>query len=80
MLDGEGTVCLFRNIFDTDCPGCGMTRALHHAIRLEFSSAFELNSFIAIVFPLLTYLWMKYVRHYFREMKESLRFIISNAE
>ena len=32
--------CPFRLMFGVPCPLCGMTRALYHAVRLEFREAF----------------------------------------
>lgn len=33
--------CLFLTIFGIPCPGCGMTRALLAALRLDFPAAFS---------------------------------------
>ena len=33
--------CPIKAIFNIDCPGCGMTRALKSAIQLDFAQAFS---------------------------------------
>ena len=35
------TDCPFRFFFGISCPGCGMTRALLAALRLDFAAAFS---------------------------------------
>ena len=35
------TGCPFRFFFGISCPGCGMTRALLAALRLDFAAAFS---------------------------------------
>lgn len=52
-------VCLFRNLFGTECYGCGMTRAVFSLLRLDFGAAWEYNRLIVIVAPLLTYIYIK---------------------
>jgi len=37
------TVCPFRNFTGLPCPGCGMTRAFHHLVHLEFAQAASAN-------------------------------------
>lgn len=33
--------CPFKSLFGIDCPGCGMTRALIAALKLDFKTAFH---------------------------------------
>ena len=37
------TGCIWKKCFGVPCPGCGYTRALLAACRLDFGSAFSLN-------------------------------------
>ena len=55
------TVCLFHNLFGTECPGCGMTRALYSLLHLDFAAAWEYNRLSVLVAPLLAYLYLKEV-------------------
>ena len=33
--------CVYRLLFGVSCPGCGMTRAVFAALRLDFAAAFR---------------------------------------
>lgn len=33
--------CIYKTLFGIPCPGCGMTRAVLSALRLDFKSAFS---------------------------------------
>ncbi len=58
--DGED-LCLSKVFFDIECYACGMTRAIMHCIHLEFYEAFYYNSLSFIVFPILCFLWSKWI-------------------
>jgi len=58
-LNGQRSVCLFKNIFGVECWGCGITRAVLSTIQFNFTAAFNYNKLIVIVFPLLVYVWGK---------------------
>lgn len=59
FFDQGESVCLSVLFFDMTCYGCGMLRALKHLIFFDFSGAWELNKLSFIVFPLLSYVWIK---------------------
>ncbi len=44
-------VCPVRCFFGIPCPGCGMTRALLSALRLDFSAAFAYHPLWVAVLP-----------------------------
>ena len=58
-LNGQHTVCIFKNIFGYNCPGCGLTRATVSVVQFHFKDAYCYNKLIVIVFPLLAYIWFK---------------------
>jgi hypothetical protein len=58
-LNGQHTVCLFKNLTGHECWGCGITRAVVSAVQFHFAAAFQYNKLIVIVFPLLVYQWGK---------------------
>ena len=60
-LNKQPSICLFKNIFGFDCYGCGITRAIISGVQLNLQSALEYNHMVAIVLPLLTYIWIKTV-------------------
>lgn len=53
------SICIFKNVFGIECVGCGITRAIHNVVHFNFTDAYEFNSFVFIVFPLLLYVWLK---------------------
>ena len=58
-LNGQHTICLFKNLTGHECWGCGITRAVVSVVQFDFAAALHYNKLIVIVFPLLVYEWMK---------------------
>ena len=69
IFDGQ-TICLFKNIFEFDCFGCGITRAIFLVFEGDIFGAYRLNPGVLIVFPILVSLWVGLV---YKEIK-SFRF------
>ncbi len=44
--------CMSVILFDMECYGCGMTRAIQHLLHLDFQKAYEFNKLSFIVLPL----------------------------
>lgn len=44
------TVGIFAGCF---CPACGLTRAVSHALHLNFQNAWDMNKLVIIVLPLI---------------------------
>lgn len=53
--------CPFRLILGISCPGCGMTRALHSMLRLDFSGAFHYHPLFWTIPLIFIYLFAKYI-------------------
>jgi hypothetical protein len=47
------SICLARNLFGVECPGCGMTRAISCVLHGDFPTALRYNKLVALLFPLL---------------------------
>lgn len=62
LLEAVHPVCIFRNIFNTDCPGCGMTRAVLSVMHGDLTSALRYNRLVVLVFPLLGYVYVQAIR------------------
>jgi hypothetical protein len=60
-LDNGPTICLSKLLLKMDCPGCGMTRAVMHAIHFDFNGAWGFNKLVIIVLPIIIYLFCKEV-------------------
>ena len=61
ITEGKHTICLFRNLFDTECWGCGMTRALFSLLHGAWTDAWDYNRMVVVVAPLLVYIYLKRV-------------------
>ncbi|MCS7004780.1 MAG: DUF2752 domain-containing protein [Cytophagales bacterium] len=64
FFDRGQSLCLSVLLFDVECYGCGMTRALMHLFHFDFRAAWDLNKISFLVFPILSYL-------YFQELLQS---------
>ncbi len=51
-FDHGRATCVSVILFDMECYGCGMTRAIQHLLHLDFQSAWTYNKLSFIVFPL----------------------------
>lgn len=71
FFDHGQSVCLSVLLFDTECYGCGMTRAIQHLIHLDFGASNSFNKLSFIVFPLLTIMWFKEIRQLYRKLNTS---------
>jgi len=54
----SGIHCLIRTVFGIVCPGCGLTRAILAALRLDLAAAFGYNAMFWSV-PLLYLYYLK---------------------
>jgi len=59
ILKSGTTVCLWKNLFHTNCLGCGMTRAFYALCHFKFEEAMNYNSKIFVIAVLLFYIWIK---------------------
>ncbi|HXG01258.1 MAG TPA: DUF2752 domain-containing protein [Bacteroidota bacterium] len=53
LLTSAPPVCLFKNLFDTPCAGCGMVRALSALLNGDLAGACAYNPGALIVGPLM---------------------------
>lgn len=60
FFDTGQSVCLSVVFFNTECFGCGMTRAIMHLIHFDVDGAIEYNLLSFIVLPALIILWFIY--------------------
>ena len=75
------TGCPLRFFFGISCPGCGMTRALLAALRLDFATAFSYHPlFFLLPFFLLSYYLEPYIdcsRHYVLLISVVILFVLT---
>lgn len=55
-FDEGQSICISVLLFDIECFGCGMTRAIQHLLHLDLSGALYYNKFSFVVFPLIIFL------------------------
>ena len=59
QFDDTGVIiCPSRFLFDIECFGCGMTRAVLHFHHFDFEEAVYHNVFILLIYPLLVVMWL----------------------
>jgi len=66
--DGE-SMCLSVILLDTECPACGMTRAIQHLLHFNFETASQYNKLAFIVLPILIVVWVIEVRKSYLSLK-----------
>lgn len=59
FFDSGQTVCISKLLLNIECLGCGMTRAIQHAIHLDLSTAYHFNKLVVVVLPLLLFVYVK---------------------
>lgn len=69
LLDGGPTVCPVRLLGGTWCWGCGITRACWRVLHGDLVGAFAQNRLVAVVFPLLAFLYLRWAVRTFRQGK-----------
>ena len=47
--------CIWKTITGFNCPGCGLTTAFIHLIKLDIAGAFVSNKLIFIILPAISY-------------------------
>lgn len=54
-------LCIFHNLTGKRCWNCGMTHAFLSILHLRFKDAYMYNHNVIIVFPLIVFLYLKYM-------------------
>jgi len=57
-FDYGTSICPSQLLLHRDCPGCGLTRSVQHAIHFDFIAAFQFNKLIIVVLPILGMLYL----------------------
>lgn len=72
-LESGRSLCLWKNLFGVQCPGCGITRAASCALHGRLADAWAHNPLIVIVGPLLAIVWAWSIRFHWRRVRAILR-------
>lgn len=60
--DGKIITCASRLLFDVECWGCGMTRAVMHFHHFQFEDAIFFNTGVVAAYPFLIWLWYRWTK------------------
>lgn len=71
FFDTGESLCLSRQLFDMNCYGCGLTRAIQHMIHFEFQTAWDYNPRSFIVVPLFIILGIQEIRSSLKRIRIS---------
>lgn len=71
FFDQGESLCLSQVLLDKECPGCGITRSVQHAVHFDFAAAWEYNKLFIVVLPFLAYLWIKVGFSLYRVIKKN---------
>ena len=52
---GKYPLCVFRQVANIDCAGCGLTRASHELVHLRIASAISYNPLVVLALPFIFY-------------------------
>lgn len=64
IFDNTGIdICPSKLLFDYECFGCGMTRAVMHLHHFEFQEAIFYNYGVVAIYPALVVVWFIWVKN-----------------
>ncbi len=69
FFDTGQSLCVSVLLFDMECYGCGMTRAIQHLIHLDIQEAYHFNKLAFAVLPLSMYLIIADAVKLYKKMK-----------
>lgn len=58
-FDNGESICPSRLLFDTDCPGCGTTRATMRIFHFRFAEAWQFNRLSFLTIPFLGFFYLR---------------------
>lgn len=73
FFDNGSSACLSVILLDTECYGCGITRAIMHLIHFDLQEALYYNTLSFIILPLLIYVWQDLLRKTIKIKREIYR-------
>lgn len=56
-FDTGESICVSKVVFNIECYGCGMTRAIMHLIHFDFKEAWDYNKISYLVLPIAGYMY-----------------------
>ena len=56
-------------LLQQECFGCGITRAIQHAIHFDFAGAWHYNKVVVLVLPVLILMWLNEIKKSLKKLK-----------
>ncbi len=72
MIESGPALCIWKRLFERECLGCGITRALWHAMRLDWPQAWDHNALVVVVLPIMAIIWLKMVARQLGKVAKSI--------
>ena len=60
QFDEGESLCPSVQLFNTECPGCGSTRAIQHLHHAEISDALYFHKLSPLIYLALVYFWLRW--------------------
>jgi hypothetical protein len=70
-VENNQSLCLSVVLFNQECYGCGMGRALINLLHFNILAAYHFNPLSLIVFPLLVFVWLKEILKKIRVLRKN---------
>jgi len=68
-FDTGESLCMSKLLLHRECFGCGITRAIQHAIHFDFTRAWHFNKLVVLVLPVLLFLWLIEIKKSLKKIK-----------
>ncbi len=76
--DGQA-VCLSVLLAGVECYACGLTRGMMHLIHFDFAEAYYFNPLSFVVFPLLAWVWGRWLWQAWRKVQHNRKLHLDHA-
>jgi hypothetical protein len=57
-FDSGKSLCISIQLFNLECIGCGLTRAIMHLLHFDLEAAWNYNKISVFIFPILVMFWV----------------------
>ena len=68
-FDSGESLCMSKVLLQQECFGCGITRAIQHAIHFDFTRAWHFNNLVILVLPVFILLWLIEIKKSLKKFK-----------
>ncbi len=69
-FDSGESLCMSKVLLQKECFGCGITRAIQHAIHFDFTRAWHYNKLVVLVLPVFILLWLNEIKKSLKKFKK----------